>query len=52
MLARAARFSRWVGMTSKASAFADLKRSNALGRPETQRLTFDDPLASTPAAGG
>jgi hypothetical protein len=52
MLARAARFSRWVGMTSKASAFADLKRSNALGRPETQRLTFDDSLASTPAAGG
>jgi Fic/DOC family len=42
MLARAARFSRWVNMTSKESAFADLKRSNALGRPETDKLKFDD----------
>jgi len=52
MLARAARFSRWMNMTSKANTFADLKRSNALGRPETQRLTFDDSLASTPAQEG
>jgi hypothetical protein len=42
MLARAARFSRWINMTSKVSAFADLKRSNALGRPETDKLKFDD----------
>jgi hypothetical protein len=48
MLGRAARFSRWVNVTSKALAFADLKRSNALGRPETDKLSFDDPLASTP----
>jgi len=47
MLGRAARFSRWVNMTSKALAFADLKRSNALGRPETDKLTFDDTLAPT-----
>jgi Fic/DOC family protein len=38
MLTRAARFSRWVSMSSKAGAFTDLKRSNAFGRPETQRL--------------
>lgn len=31
MLGRAARFSRWVNMTSKTTAFADLKRSNAMG---------------------
>jgi fido (protein-threonine AMPylation protein) len=42
MLARAARFSRWIDMTSKAGAFSDLKRSNALGRPETDKLKFDD----------
>lgn len=42
MLARAARFSRWVNMSSKARAFADLKSSNALGRPETDKLSFDD----------
>jgi hypothetical protein len=42
MLARASRFSRWVNMTSKENAFTDLKRSNALGRPETDKLTFDD----------
>ena len=42
MLARASRFSRWVNMTSKENAFADLKRSNALGRPETDKLKFDD----------
>jgi fido (protein-threonine AMPylation protein) len=48
MLSKAARFSRWVNMTSKAAAFADLKRSNALGRPETDKLVFDDSAASTP----
>jgi Fic family protein len=48
MLGRAARFSRWVNMSSKASAFADLKRSNALGRPETDKLSFDDSVVSTP----
>jgi hypothetical protein len=46
MLGRAARFSRWVSMRSKASAFADLKRSNALGRPETDKLSFDDSCVS------
>jgi len=48
MLARASRFSRWVNMTSKESAFTDLKRSNALGRPETDKLKFDD-AGLTPA---
>ena len=48
MLARAARFSRWVNMTSKESAFADLKRSNALGRPETDKLKFDDAAVTSP----
>jgi hypothetical protein len=47
MLSRAARFSRWVDMTSKASAFADLKRSNSLGRPETNKLSFDDSAIAT-----
>ena len=47
MLARAARFSRWINMASKASAFSDLNRSNALGRPETDKLSFDDSSAST-----
>jgi hypothetical protein len=32
MLARAARFSRWMDMSSKSNAFAALKRSNALER--------------------
>jgi len=48
MLARASRFSRWVNMTSKESAFADLKRSNALARPETDKLKCDD-AGVTPA---
>jgi hypothetical protein len=48
MLGRAAHFSRWVNMSSKAHAFADLKRSNALGRPETDKLMFDDSPSSTP----
>ena len=50
MLGRVARFSRWVNMTSKVSAFADLKRSNAVGRPETDKLVFDDSLACMPPA--
>jgi hypothetical protein len=50
MLGRAARFSRWVNMTSKTTAFADLKRSNAMGRPETDKLVFDDSVAPTPPA--
>ena len=50
MLGRAARFSRWVDTSSKASAFADLKRSNALGRPETDKLSFDDSQAPIPPA--
>lgn len=47
MLARASRFSRWVNMTSKENAFTDLKRSNALGRPETDKLTFDEPAVTS-----
>lgn len=50
MLGRAARFSRWINMTSKATAFADLKRSNAMGRPETDKLVFNDSIAPTPPA--
>jgi Fic family protein len=41
MLGRAAQFSRRVNMSSKEIAFADLKRSNAMGRPETDKLSFD-----------
>jgi hypothetical protein len=47
MLSRAARFSRWVDMSSKARAFADLNRSNSLGRPETNKLSFDDSAIAT-----
>jgi hypothetical protein len=50
MLGRAARFSRWLNMTSKATAFAALKRSNAMGRPETDKLVFADSIAPTPPA--
>jgi hypothetical protein len=42
MLARAARFSRWLDMSSKDNAFAALKRSNAHERPEAGKLAFDD----------
>jgi fido (protein-threonine AMPylation protein) len=42
MLARAARFSRWVDMRSKSNAFAALRRSNALERPNAAQLSFDD----------
>ena len=44
MLARAARFSRWLDMSSKAKAFEALKSSNALERPEAAKLSFDDSL--------
>ncbi|MGH8310230.1 MAG: Fic family protein, partial [Steroidobacteraceae bacterium] len=47
MLARAARFSRWVDMSSKATAFAALKQSKALERPEAAKLSFDDALVGT-----
>ncbi|MGH8209831.1 MAG: Fic family protein, partial [Steroidobacteraceae bacterium] len=46
MLVRAARFSRWLDMSSKDSAFSALKKSHALERPEAAKLTFDDPLAA------
>lgn len=42
MLARAARFSRWLDTSSKARCFEMLDQSNALSRPEQARLTFDD----------
>lgn len=41
MLTRAARFSRWVDMSSKDSAFGALKRSNALARADTAKLLFE-----------
>jgi hypothetical protein len=44
MLARAARFSRWLDMSSKVKAFETLKNSNALERPEAAKLSFDDSL--------
>jgi hypothetical protein len=40
MLARAAMFSRWIDFSSQAAAFAALKRSKALERPEVARLVF------------
>jgi fido (protein-threonine AMPylation protein) len=42
MLTRAARFSRWLDMHSKDSAFAALKQSNALEQPTAAKLTFED----------
>ncbi|HEY4368770.1 MAG TPA: Fic family protein [Steroidobacteraceae bacterium] len=42
MLARAARFSRWLDMRSKEAAVAALKRSNAMEQPTAAKLTFDD----------
>ena len=42
MLSRAARFSRWLDMHSKESAFAALKRSHALEQSGAAKLTFDD----------
>jgi hypothetical protein len=43
MLSRAARFSRWIDMSSTTNAFAGLRRSNALERPSAAKLSFDDP---------
>jgi hypothetical protein len=49
MLARAARFSRWLDMTSRDKCFAALAQSNAMKRPEEAQLTFDDSrLAAVP----
>jgi Fic/DOC family len=42
MLSRAARFSRWLDMTSMTNCFAALTQSNAMQRPEDAQLTFDD----------
>jgi fido (protein-threonine AMPylation protein) len=50
MLGRAARFSRWVNMTSNATASTGLRRSNAMGRPETDKLMTEDSLSSTAVA--
>jgi hypothetical protein len=44
MLARAARFSRWIDMSSKSNAFAALRRSSALERPNAAQLSFDDSI--------
>ncbi len=42
MLMRAARFSRWLDMSSPASCFAALARSNAMKRSNEAQLTFDE----------
>jgi hypothetical protein len=42
MLARAARFSRWLDMSSTPNCFAALTRSNAMKRPDEAKLEFDD----------
>jgi hypothetical protein len=42
MLTRAARFSRWLDMSSEERCFAALTRSNAMKRPNQAQLTFDD----------
>jgi hypothetical protein len=42
MLARAARFSRWLDMTSATQCFAALTSSNAMQRLEDAKLTFED----------
>jgi hypothetical protein len=47
MLARAARFSRWLNTRSKEGAFAAPRQSNALGRPETDKLKFDDAASAS-----
>ena len=44
MLARAARFSRWIDMSTKPKAFAALKQSNALERPNVAKLSFENSL--------
>jgi fido (protein-threonine AMPylation protein) len=40
MLSRAAQFSRWIDFSSQAAAFAALKQSMALERPEAAKLVF------------
>lgn len=53
MLARAARFSRWLDMRSKESAFAALEQSNALKQPAEAKLVFDDSsIVAAPAPAG
>ena len=42
MLSRAARFSRWLDMSSKARAFTALLKSHALEQPTAAKLTFDE----------
>lgn len=42
MLARGARFSRWLDLSSKDRAFAALVKSNAMARPNAGKLVFDD----------
>jgi hypothetical protein len=42
MLTRAARFSRWLDLSSKERAFAGVRQSHAIEQPATAKLTFDD----------
>lgn len=44
MLTRAARFSRWLDLSSKERAFAGLKQSGALEQPASAKLTFDETM--------
>jgi hypothetical protein len=42
MLARAARFSTWLDMSTKAKAFTALKQAHALEQPDSAKLLFDE----------
>jgi hypothetical protein len=42
MLTRAARFSRWLDLSSVSRCFAALTSSHAMAKPNEARLTFDD----------
>jgi Fic/DOC family len=42
MFTRAARFSRWLDMSSTAACFAALMRAHAMAKSNEARLTFDD----------
>jgi hypothetical protein len=48
MLSRAARFSRWLDMSSTSNCFAALTKSNAMARPEEAKLAFENSQDFTP----
>jgi hypothetical protein len=49
MLARAARFSRWIDFTERNACFASLEKSNAMKEPQVAKLAFayEEPLEDT-----